>query len=174
MMKKTNKIPRIIKIESVDGHKVQVMFNNGESRMIDFMKLFKEWGISKKDVEYPLLDENQFKTVTLNNYTLSWPSISTRIKDENNNEMIVPYEIGADVLFSVSEEVKNVVSLRYGNLIKKARLKQGITQEQLAQKSGTTRFYISKIENNRADIEMSTFRKIVEAGLGKKLKLIIE
>lgn len=174
MMKKTNKIPRIIKIESVDGHNAQVMFNNGESRMIDFMKLFKEWGISKKDVEYPLLDENQFKTVTLNNYTLSWPSISTRIKDENNNEMIVPYEIGADVLFSVSEEVKNVVSLRYGNLIKKARLKQGITQEQLAQKSGTTRFYISKIENNRADIEMSTFRKIVEAGLGKKLKLIIE
>lgn len=173
-MKRLTKIPRIIKIESVSGHKVQCMFNNGESRMIDFMKLFKEWGISKKDVEYPLLDENQFKTVTLNNYTLSWPSISTRIKDENNNEMIVPYEIGADVLFSVSEEVKNVVSLRYGNLIKKARLKQGITQEQLAQKSGTTRFYISKIENNRADIEMSTFRKIVEAGLGKKLKLIIE
>jgi predicted transcriptional regulator len=49
-----------------------------------------------------------------------------------------------------------------------------MTQEQLAMRSGTTRFYISRIENDKTDLEMSTFRKIVEAGLGKKLKMTIE
>ena len=49
-----------------------------------------------------------------------------------------------------------------------------MTQEQLAMRSGTTRFYISRLENNRTDVELSTFRKIIEAGLGKKFKLLIE
>jgi len=44
----------------------------------------------------------------------------------------------------------------------------------LAEKSRTPRFYISRLENNKTDIELSTFRKIVEAGLGKHLKLVIE
>jgi predicted transcriptional regulator len=49
-----------------------------------------------------------------------------------------------------------------------------LTQEQLAMRSGTTRFYISRIENNKTDVEMSTFRKIIEAGLGTHLRLIVE
>jgi predicted transcriptional regulator len=49
-----------------------------------------------------------------------------------------------------------------------------MTQAQLAQRSGTSRFYISRLENNKTDLEMSTFRKIVEAGLGKNLKVVIE
>lgn len=53
-------------------------------------------------------------------------------------------------------------------------IESGLTQEQLARRSGTTRFYISRIENNKTDIEMSTFRKIIEAGLGKNLRFSIE
>jgi predicted transcriptional regulator len=59
-------------------------------------------------------------------------------------------------------------------MIKTARLSAGLTQDELAQRSGTTRFYISRIENGKTDFEISTLRKIVEAGLGKKLKLLIE
>lgn len=168
------KIPRIVKIENVTGHKIQCMFNNGESRLLDFNKIFRSWNVSEGDHEYPLLDKNEFKKVTLRNYTLSWPNITTTIKVENGEDMILPYEIGADVLYQLSDAIKEASLYRYGGLIRSARLKAGLTQQQLASRSGTTRFYISRIENDKADLEMSTFRKIVEAGLGKKLKLLIE
>jgi predicted transcriptional regulator len=41
-------------------------------------------------------------------------------------------------------------------------------------RSGTSRFYISRLENEKTDIELSTFRKIIEAGLGKHLRVLIE
>ncbi len=173
-MRRTVKIPRIIKIEKISGHIIQCMFNNGESRLLDFSKIFDAWNISENDYEYPLLDPKEFKKVTLRNYTLSWPNIEIKIKNPDNEIMTVPYEIGPDVLYQLSEEVDNKSKYRYGRIIREARLKAGLTQEQLARKSGTTRFYISRIENDKTDLEMSTFRKIVEAGLGKSLKLKIE
>ncbi len=173
-MRQTAKIPRIIKIEKVSGHKIQCMFNNGESRLLDFSKIFNSWNITEDDLEFPLLDSKEFRKVTLRNYTLSWPNIKVKIKNPDDEIMTVPYEIGPDVLFRLSDKVHNKLKNRYGKIIREARLKAGLTQEQLAIRSGTTRFYISRIENDKTDIEMSTFRKIVEAGLGKNLKLEIE
>ena len=173
-MRQKIKIPRIIKIEKITGHKIQCMFNNGESRVLDFEKIFKQWNITENDFEYPLLDEKEFKKVKLRNYTLSWPNIEIKLKGENGENLTLPYEIGSDVLYQLSEEIKEPSKYRYGRLIRSARLKAGLTQEQLAVRSGTSRFYISRIENDKTDLEMSTFRKIVEAGLGKKLKLTIE
>ena len=173
-MRQKIKIPRIIKIEKITGHKIQCMFNNGESRVLDFEKIFKQWNLTENDFEYPLLDEKEFKKVKLRNYTLSWPNIEIKLKGENGENLTLPYEIGSDVLYQLSEEIKDPSKYRYGRLIRSARLKAGLTQEQLAMRSGTSRFYISRIENDKTDLEMSTFRKIVEAGLGKKLKLTIE
>ncbi|PRY86990.1 helix-turn-helix domain-containing protein [Mongoliibacter ruber] len=173
-MRQKIKIPRIVKIEKITGHKIQCMFNNGENRLLDFEKIFKQWNVTKNDFEYTLLDGKEFKKVKLRNYTLSWPNIEIQVKGENGESLTLPYEIGADVLFELSEDIQEPSKYRYGRLIKSARLKAGLTQEQLAMKSGTTRFYISRIENDKTDLELSTFRKIVEAGLGKKLKLTIE
>lgn len=173
-MRQKIKIPRIVKIEKISGHKIQCMFNNGESRVLDFAKIFKEWNITENDFEYPLLDEKEFKKVKLRNYTLSWPNIEIKVQGEDGEDLTLPYEIGADVLYELSDDIKETSKYRYGRLIRSARLKAGLTQEQLAMRSGTTRFYISRIENDKTDLEMSTLRKIVEAGLGKKLKLTIE
>lgn len=172
-MRQKLKLPRIIKIEKIDGFKIQCMFNNGESRLLDFKKIFIDWNVSQVDIEYKLLDLKEFKNVELRNYTLSWPNIEFEIKNELGQIEKHPYEIGPDVLFQLSEQIDSNET-KLGNVIKTARLKAGLTQEQLAMRSGTTRFYISRIENNKTDVEMSTFRKIIEAGLGKQLKLIIE
>lgn len=150
------------------------MFNNGDSRLLDFEKIFKQWNITENDYEYPLLDEKEFKKVKLRNYTLSWPNIEIKVTVDNGENLTLPYEIGADLLYQLSEDLNESSKFRCGILINSARLKAGLTQGQLAMKSGTTRFYISRIENNKADLEMSIFQKIVEAGLGKKLKLMIE
>ncbi|HSY60785.1 MAG TPA: helix-turn-helix transcriptional regulator [Cytophaga sp.] len=60
-----------------------------------------------------------------------------------------------------------------GALIQEARIEKGMTQEELAIKCGTTKSYISRIENNIKEVRISTL-KIVELGFGGKLQLSIK
>jgi len=59
-------------------------------------------------------------------------------------------------------------------MIKQSRMEMGLIQEELAQKSGTTKHYISRLENNRTGLELSTLKRIIEGGLDKKMKIIIQ
>ena len=90
-MRQRLKLPRIIKIEKIDGFKIQCMFNNGESRLLDFKKIFNDWSISNDDKEFKLLDLKEFKKVELRNFTLSWPNIGIEIKNENGQIEKHPY-----------------------------------------------------------------------------------
>ena len=56
-------------------------------------------------------------------------------------------------------------NFKLGVLLYQARLEKGLTQEDLAAKVGTTKSYISKIENNIKEVRFSTLKKIVELGL---------
>ncbi len=103
-MRQSIKIPRILKINWIKALSISVVFNNGESRIIDFRKVLK----------------------------------------------------------------------KIGQLIREARLKSGLTQQDLALKSGTSRTYVSRIENDRSDLEVATLRKIIETGLGRKLDISIK
>lgn len=64
-------------------------------------------------------------------------------------------------------------AFRLGVMIQELRKGQGLTQEQLAEKCGTTKTYISRIENNASDIRLSTLMRIVREGLGGHLKLSV-
>ena len=64
-------------------------------------------------------------------------------------------------------------AFKLGVLIQEMRERQNLTQEQLAQKCGTTKSYISRIENNASDIRLSTLMRIVKEGLGGHLKLTV-
>ena len=59
-------------------------------------------------------------------------------------------------------------------MIQEARLEKGLTQEQLAEKCGTNKAYISKVENNIKDVRLSTLQKIIEIGLDGHLELSIK
>jgi DNA-binding XRE family transcriptional regulator len=65
-------------------------------------------------------------------------------------------------------------SFRLGVLLEEARIKLGMTQEELAEKCGTNKSYISRIENNSSDIRLSTLMKIIQQGLGGHLKLTLQ
>jgi len=65
-------------------------------------------------------------------------------------------------------------AFRLGVMLQELRKNQGMTQEQLAQKCGTTKTYISRIENNASDIRLSTLMRIIREGLGGHLKLNVE
>lgn len=65
-------------------------------------------------------------------------------------------------------------TFRIGVLIQEARKKQQLTQQQLAEKVGTTKNYISRIENDASDIRLSTLMRIIREGLGGNLKLSLD
>ena len=73
-------------------------------------------------------------------------------------ESRIGYEEGAQ-MFIVSE------------MLKEARKTANMTQEQLAIKAGTKKSYISKIENAKGNIQLSTLIRIFEKGLNKKVGL---
>ena len=65
-------------------------------------------------------------------------------------------------------------AFKIGALIHDTRIEMGMTQEQLAEKVGTTKSYISKIENNIKEARISTLQKIIELGFGGRLELTIK
>jgi len=85
----------------------------------------------------------------------------------------VPFEIGADVLYKLSKKDEQSTVIAIGHRLRQFREKAGMSQKILAERSGTTRNYISRIENDRSGIELSTLQKVVETGLGRQLEVRI-
>lgn len=65
-------------------------------------------------------------------------------------------------------------NFKIGFMLQEARIKKGLTQQELADKVGTSKSYISKIENNVKEARISTLKKIVELGFGGHLELSIK
>jgi DNA-binding XRE family transcriptional regulator len=65
-------------------------------------------------------------------------------------------------------------AFKIGALIHDTRVEMGMTQEQLAEKVGTTKSYISKIENNLKEARISTLQKIIVLGFGGRLELNVK
>ncbi len=60
-----------------------------------------------------------------------------------------------------------------GEVIKEERHLAKLTQEQLAEKFGAKKSFISRIENGQSDIQLSTLYRLLEFGLGKKVELTV-
>jgi ribosome-binding protein aMBF1 (putative translation factor) len=60
-----------------------------------------------------------------------------------------------------------------GEVIKEERRSAKLTQEQLAQRIGSKKSFISRIENGKTDIQLSTLYRLLEIGLGKKVEVSV-
>ena len=67
----------------------------------------------------------------------------------------------------------NSLAFRLGVMLKEARKEANLTQEELAKRTGTKKSYISRIERGSSDIQISTYHKLIELGLGKHLNIEI-
>jgi HTH-type transcriptional regulator / antitoxin HipB len=79
-------------------------------------------------------------------------------------------EIGTEKRDIFEEKVQYFV---ISEMLKEARKEAKMTQEQLADKVGTKKSYISRLENGKCDIQLSTLYRIFEFGLGKRITLLI-
>lgn len=64
-------------------------------------------------------------------------------------------------------------TFKLGVMLQEMRHKHNLTQQQLAEKCGTTKNYISRIENDASDIRLSTLMRIVREGFGQNLKFSV-
>lgn len=65
-------------------------------------------------------------------------------------------------------------AFKLGVILQELRKELGLTQEQVAEKCGTSKTYISRIENDASDIRLSTLMRIISEGLGGRLRLRVD
>ena len=87
-------------------------------------------------------------------------------------EDLIAEDFGAEGTPTRLEFDAEVDAFILGERLREERQKVGLTQEQLADKIGTKKSYISRVENGHADIQLSTLQKIFQ-GLGRKVCLTI-
>lgn len=66
---------------------------------------------------------------------------------------------------------KELADLMIGYQIRNSRLKLDLTQQDLAERIGRKREFISRIENDGSNLTIKTLRDIVEVGLGGTLRI---
>lgn len=94
-----------------------------------------------------------------------------KYKNIKNFEQLIELEhgkIGTESRNSYEEKSQMFI---ISEMLKEARKEANITQEQLAEKTGTKKSYISRIENGKGNIQLSTLIRIFEIGLNKRIGL---
>lgn len=164
---------RISKIINIEPFKITILWNNGDIRVNDFSKFFESWNESDNAHLLKLTDWKTFKKVSVSAEpprTLQWTNLLQTITWKGESKSF-PTDLDPDVLFNESQLLRKLDNIPVGNMLKLAREKAGLTQTDVAINAGTTRNYISRIENGKSDIQVETLHKIVELGLGKELRL---
>ena len=94
------------------------------------------------------------------------------IMECNNLDELLNVEFGEVGTKSREEFDRETEAFCLAQTLKEERLRAGLTQEQLADKIGTKKTYISRLENGKADIQLNTLFRIFE-GLGRRVVLTI-
>ena len=85
---------------------------------------------------------------------------------------LLTVEYGENGTYKRNEFEKDTQIFCLTTMLKEERLKAGLTQEQLAERIGTKKTYISRLENGKADVQLNTLFRIFE-GLGRRVSLTI-
>lgn len=94
-----------------------------------------------------------------------------KYKNISNFEELIELEhgkIGTDSRNKYEEASQMFI---ISEMLKSARKEANMTQEELAEKAGTKKSYISKIENGKGNIQLSTLIRIFEQGLNRRIGL---
>ena len=94
-----------------------------------------------------------------------------KYKGVTNFDELIELEHGKIGTEERNEYEQNAQMFIIGEMLKQARKEAKLSQEELAVKSGTKKSYISKIENARGNIQLSTIIRIFEQGLNRKVGL---
>lgn len=92
-----------------------------------------------------------------------------KYKDIKTFDELIELEHGKIGTESRSKYEESAQMFIISEMLKQARKEANLTQEQLAERSGTKKSYISKLENGKGNIQLSTLIRIFEQGLNRKI-----
>lgn len=167
-------IPRVISVEVLNDFRLSLLFNNGQYRLVDVAMLFNNVFKMKRDFfAYPIIqDAAIFEQVTIDGHSVCWKNVILKKKNFSGEAVEIAFDLDPAVLYANSA-IDESKSLNIGAMVRRERKKAGLTQGQLADRIGTNKQYISRLENDKSDVELNTLRKVVEGGLGEKLEISI-
>jgi DNA-binding XRE family transcriptional regulator len=167
------RLPRISRILGIEPFIITALWTTAEIRQNDFTPLFSQWKAENDTRLFPLFDFDTFKQVAISPaHTFHWPTVPVCIELARRTIEGV-LDLDPDELYRQSTLVQRTEQLAIGSLLRKARQDAGLSQLDLATRSGTTRNYISRIENGKSDIQLETLNKIVQLGMGKQIRVEI-
>ena len=163
------RLPRILKIIKISFPNITCAFNTAEYRRVNVIKLFDRLGIQEGDFGYEVIKNRQlFNTVSLENNSLAWKNLTEVIKISEKEQLETFFHLDPIVLYKNSAaDPKFTSRFDLGKKIRSVRKRFKLTQETVAESIGSNKQYISKIENNKADLEFKTLKKIFELGLNR-------
>ncbi|MGB0423533.1 MAG: helix-turn-helix domain-containing protein [Flavobacteriales bacterium] len=94
-----------------------------------------------------------------------------KYNDDKNFDELVELEHGKIGTAKRNKYDEGAQMFIVSEMLKAARKDANLTQEQLAEKAGTKKSYISKIENGKGNIQLSTLIRIFEQGLNRRIGL---
>ena len=92
-------------------------------------------------------------------------------KNITNFDDLIELELGKLGTESRNEYEERAQMFIVSEMLKEARREANLTQEELAVRAGTKKSYISKVENAKGNIQLSTLIRIFEKGLNRKIGL---
>jgi DNA-binding XRE family transcriptional regulator len=171
------KLPRILLITKAEQpNLLYTLWTNGEERKIDLSTTIASNVANGDDRFADLLDWEVFKQAAVSaENTIVWNNLQQTITLLSGKTITAALDLDPDMLFQNSILVDKLsTSPKVGLLLKAAREDAGLSQDEVARNSGTTRNYISKIETGKADIQLNTLYRLIKLGIGKELKLSIQ
>jgi len=94
-----------------------------------------------------------------------------KYKNITNFDELIEVEHGKIGTESRNQYEENAQMFIISEMLKEARKEANLTQEELAEKTGTKKSYISRIENAKGNIQLSTLIRIFEQGLNRRIGL---
>ena len=92
-------------------------------------------------------------------------------KNITNFDDLIELEHGKLGTESRNEYEERAQMFIVSEMLKEARREANLTQEELAVRAGTKKSYISKVENAKGNIQLSTLIRIFEKVLNRKIGL---
>lgn len=93
----------------------------------------------------------------------------TKYKDIKDFEELIELEHGKIGTETRNKYEEGAQMFIISEMLKSARKEANLTQEQLADRAGTKKSYISKLENGKGNIQLSTLIRIFEQGLNRRI-----
>lgn len=151
--------PKVI-LKELTNSKLKLTFETGEDRFFQVDRLLADLN----DTGVAIFSLNDIKQCIISEGILVFPSVKIKVPTPQGVKTL-PFDLDPNYTYGYSESKE----LSVGDAFRLIRRRRGLTQEDIAEKCGTDKAYISRFEQNKIQVEWTSVRKLFFMGLNIKV-----